>query len=218
MTSHIYNLYNTGVSTYVFQLAADPKLWFLPWKGIILRRNYKVKDYAILFLQGLSLLLVARSPFSIIFLSSQTSCQEFWVWHWGMMNIFRVLIFHSHILTHRTLLWVSGPVARLTFGDIFSLPLTQDWECGSALLRWMSLSYKRLLVPLCVRTRVDFRDSNPFSFKFVSYLGSGEARRSFPPPFFGLPMNSEYWNLTKPVWVQGSIKPWERKDVIYWNW
>lgn len=162
MTRLIYRLYNMGTSTYMFWLAADPKLWFLPCKGIIVRRNYKVKDYVILFLQRLSSLLVARSPFSTLFLSSQTSGQKFWAWHWGMMDILGILVFHGHILTHWTLLWISGPVALLTSGDIFSLPLSQDWEGVSALLRWRSLSYKRLLVPLCVRTRVNFRDTIHF--------------------------------------------------------
>ena len=98
-----------------------------------LRRNYRIKDYAILFLQGLSLLLVASSPFSIPkftdFLPRILGVTV------GNVNIFGVLIFHSHTPIHWTFLCVSGPVALLTSGGIFSFPLTQDWECGSALLR-----------------------------------------------------------------------------------
>ena len=51
-------------------------------------------------------------------------------------------------------------------------------------------------ISLC-RTRVDPRDGNPFSFKFMSY--SGEANRAFSCSLFGLPMDSENWNLTQPV-------------------
>lgn len=148
---------------------------------------------------------------SSLFLSSQTSCQRFWVrlWEWSTCLESHPLDFSMSICSKCSALisW-NGTV----------LPLTHGWELSAVLPRWMSLPYKSLM-PLCMRTRVDSGDRNPFSSNLCKYLGLREASRVSPPPLLRLALNSENWNLTKPIWVWGSIKPWERKDMIcQWNW
>lgn len=89
---------------------------FFPERDSCVRRNHKIKDYTILFLQGLSLLLVARSPWTpwVHRPSAKGSGRR-------MISVFRLLIFHSDTPTHWIFPCMSALNDLLTSDKISSL-------------------------------------------------------------------------------------------------